>query len=102
MSDLLDSDLDEAVDAIGTSGLATESVVLAIYLFLREPADFEALMSVAITSGGDTDSVAAMAGNLFGAHNGLSRIPKKYVINVVDGKRMQTLAGDLGEKLGLS
>lgn len=83
--------IDELATQIGTSGLATESVVMALFAFLKEPHGFEALMCACVRNGGDTDSIASIAGNFFGALNGFSEIPIKYVINVQDSQGIQAL-----------
>ena len=81
--------VDTLADRINTSGLATESVVLALFAFLKEPEDFEQLMISCVRNGGDTDSIASIAGNFFGALNGFSAIPMKYVINLQNSQKMQ-------------
>ena len=86
--------IDELAERIGTSGLATESVVMALFAFLKEPNDFERLMVSCVQNGGDTDSIASIAGNFFGALNGFSAIPLKYVINLQDSQKIQKLADE--------
>lgn len=91
--------IDELADRIGTSGLATESVVLALFAFLKEPRDFEQLMISCVRNGGDTDSIASIAGNFFGALNGFSAIPLKYVINLQDSQKIQERVDKFAESL---
>ena len=47
-----------------------------------------------VRNGGDTDSIASIAGNFFGALNGFSAIPLKYVINLQDSQKIQKLADE--------
>lgn len=55
----------------GISPFATPSVLYALFAYLRSPADPEEVLRVAITVGGDVDTVAAMAGAMVGAAVGL-------------------------------
>ncbi len=92
---------DEPIDAlairIGTSGLADESVVLAMFAFLKEPFNFDKLMLSCVKNGGDTDSIASIAGNFYGALNGFSAIPKKYIINLQNSQELQSLVDEFAE-----
>ena len=99
-ADDLHKSIDELAEQIGTSGLATESVIMALFAFLKEPHDFEALMTSCVRNGGDTDSIASIAGNFFGALNGFSAIPIKYVINLQDSHKVLTLVDQFVEYVG--
>ena len=62
--------------ALGCGITARTSCVTALYLALRHlPQDFDALMRFAIACGGDVDTIAAMAGALWGAHRGGAALP---------------------------
>ncbi len=62
---LLDLRPEEALGLIRNSPLASETVPAAFYCFLKfEP---EEALIMAASSGGDTDSIASIAGSLFGA-----------------------------------
>lgn len=63
----------------GVSGYALHTVPVAILCWLRFPADARAAITEAILSGGDTDSVAAIAGGLVGAGAGTSSIPSTWL-----------------------
>ena len=54
---------------------ADKSVLTSVYCFLVAP-DFEETIIRAIRMGGDTDTIAAMAGALAGARHGLEAIPQ--------------------------
>jgi hypothetical protein len=58
---------------------ALESVPTAIACFARTPESYEATVSSAIFLGGDTDTIAAMAGALSGAWLGTARLPQRLV-----------------------
>lgn len=64
----------------GNRVLARESTFCAIYLAgigLDQP--FESLLKNARSCGGDVDSIAAMAGAIWGAANGSSKLPKNLL-----------------------
>jgi ADP-ribosylglycohydrolase len=67
-------DIDEALDrieaAVGTSMLAFESVPAAVGVFAAAGGDPFATVEAAVRIGGDTDTIAAMAGALAGALHG--------------------------------
>ena len=73
---------------------------MALFAFLKEPHDFEALMSACVRNGGDTDSIASIAGNFFGALNGFSAIPVKYVVNLQDSQKVQALVDRFVDLVG--
>ncbi|NPV61484.1 MAG: hypothetical protein HPY61_02460 [Methanotrichaceae archaeon] len=92
---MLDTDPSAALSLIGTSPEVSESVPAAFYCYLRfEPAD--ALVTAA-SSGGDTDSVASMAGALLGACHGTSWIPEGWLDLLEDRSRIEQLAADLAD-----
>jgi ADP-ribosylglycohydrolase len=57
-----------------TGAFALESVPAAIYAFLRSPDDPKQVLLTAANASHDTDTIAAMAGNLMGAWLGATRI----------------------------
>jgi poly(ADP-ribose) glycohydrolase ARH3 len=64
---------------LGNSLPAHRSVVTAIACFTTCPTSFERCVEKAIAQGDDTDTLAAMAGALCGAHLGVSGIPAPWV-----------------------
>ena len=58
---------------------ALHSVPTAIASFALTPESFEATISNVILLGGDTDTLAAMAGALSGAYVGAARLPRRLV-----------------------
>jgi poly(ADP-ribose) glycohydrolase ARH3 len=85
--------------ALGNRIEALHSVPTAIASFALTPESFEATISNVIFLGGDTDTLAAMAGALSGAYVGLSRLPKRLVGLLESSPKgrtyLQQLAGQL-------
>lgn len=81
------SKLEEAAQAQGPQDLARlgnriealHSVPTAIASFALAPESFEAIVGNVILLGGDTDTLAAMAGALSGAYLGAGRLPGHLV-----------------------
>ncbi len=77
----------------GISQYVFPSVLMALYAFLRERDDFRAVMSLVLRAGGDTDSVASMAGAICGSRVGCIGLPARlrrgvlhrdWLVNVAD------------------
>ena len=64
---------------IGTSSYVAEAVAAALYCFVCHPNDFSGAVQTAVNAGGDTDTIASMAGSLSGAHLGARRLPPELV-----------------------
>ncbi len=71
----------------GVSGFAPDSCAVALYAWLRHRGDFRETLVNAIACGGDTDSVAAMAGGLAGAETGEDGIPPAWITNLWEWPR---------------
>ena len=71
------------------------TVLAAFYVFLKSPRDYAATVVRALCAGGDVDTVAAIAGAISGAHNGVDAIPGHLVKTVKDSADIR----DLGAKL---
>ncbi len=83
----------DALRAIGTSPLAAETVPAAFYCFLKFSPE-EALV-MAASGGGDTDSIASMAGSLFGAAAGTAWIPERWLGPLEQKSRIMAAARGL-------
>lgn len=68
---------------------ATESVPVAVVIGSRA-GNFEEAVSIAVRCGGDTDTVAAMAGAVAGARFGATSIPPRWYDALEDGERGRT------------
>jgi poly(ADP-ribose) glycohydrolase ARH3 len=83
---------------LGSSADACASVAAALYSSLAHDR-FEAALRFAVRLGGDTDTVAAMAGAVAGARSGYRAIPTRWLEALEDGDRgrshVQTLIAPL-------
>jgi ADP-ribosylglycohydrolase len=68
----------------GISAFVTPSVVWSLYAFLRTPDDYWATVCTAIGVGGDTDTMAAIAGAISGARLGPPALPVELVERLND------------------
>lgn len=82
------------------SDLAPEAVGLAFGLFLTAKGDFTQAVLGAVNLGRDADTIAAIAGALCGAMQGLAHIPEKFRRNVqiIPGRCIRNIAGVRLEK----
>ncbi|MDC0165861.1 ADP-ribosylglycohydrolase family protein [Synechococcus sp. AH-558-M21] len=83
----------------GVSGFILPTTLVALHAWLSNSQDFEQTVTSCILCGGDTDTVAAIAGSLVGTHIGFKQIPKKLNRKIIDYpfsyKRLSLLAIDL-------
>lgn len=88
---------DAVADVIGTSVASQESVVAALVLAEHYAHDPLLALTTAAALGGDTDTVAAMAGAVLGAHHGLSAFPQAMLetIRSVNDLDLAPLVTDL-------
>ncbi len=68
----------------GISAFVTPSVVWSLYAFLHTPDDYWGTVCTAIGIGGDTDTMAAIAGAISGARLGPGALPARLVEQVND------------------
>ena len=95
VGELLDRKPEDALGVIRNSPLAAETVPAAFYCFLKfEP---EEALVMAASSGGDTDSIASIAGSLFGAALGTSWIPDRWLAVLEGRERIESAARGLSE-----
>lgn len=69
---------------LGVSAHVMPSVLWALYAFLRSPDSYWDTVCTAIRAGGDTDSMAAMAGALAGARLGKGALPEQILRQLTD------------------
>jgi len=84
---------------LGNSLPAHRSVVTAIACFSTCPTSFERCVESAISLGDDTDTLAAMAGALSGAHLGAGAIPGRFVEALERGPKGGPYIRQLAEDL---
>jgi ADP-ribosylglycohydrolase len=68
----------------GISAFVTPSVAWSLYAFLRTPDDYWTTICTAIAVGGDTDTMAAMAGAISGARGGAEALPQSLLAALND------------------
>ena len=86
----------ETVTLFGHGVRAADSVVTAIYAWLRHrDQSFEALLQFVIALGGDTDTIGAMAGALWGAAHGETALPPEPLAKLEDADRLRTAGAAL-------
>ena len=68
----------------GISAFVTPSVLWSLYSFLRSPDDYWETICTAIGVGGDTDTMAAIAGAISGARLGVSGLPRDLLAYLND------------------
>jgi ADP-ribosylglycohydrolase len=73
-----------AVEWRGISAFVVPSVAWSLYAFLRSPDDYWATVCTAIAVGGDTDTMAAMAGAMAGARLGPAVLPGHLLDRLTD------------------
>lgn len=84
---------------LGNSLPAHRSVVTAIACFTTWSDSFEGAVAAAITLGDDTDTLAAMAGALCGAHLGTAAIPTRWVEHMEGGPKGVSYLRHLADQL---
>lgn len=90
----------------GVSGYAYHSVPVALYGWLRHPADFRTAVAEVIRQGGDADTTGAIVGGIAGAGVGAAALPQDWTDGVVDVPRslawMRRLAARLAQRFPAS
>jgi poly(ADP-ribose) glycohydrolase ARH3 len=76
---------------------AQNSVPFAIFAFLRSPKSFEECLFYAVLSGGDRDTLGAMACGISGAYLGIDAIPEKWREKLENLTYIESLARRLAE-----
>ncbi|MGY1827590.1 ADP-ribosylglycohydrolase family protein [Blastococcus sp. SYSU DS0541] len=90
-----DADPAEVARQTGNGIAAHEAVGAALGAALRHPDDPLAAILFAVRMGGDTDTVAAIAGSIVGAWTGASAIPEGLLTRIEQRTRIQTVAARL-------
>jgi ADP-ribosyl-[dinitrogen reductase] hydrolase len=92
---LLDLRAEDALGLIRNSPLVSEVVPAAFYCYVKFPPE-EALIAAA-NGGGDSDSIASIAGALCGAYAGAAWIPERWLSCLEEKERLERAAGALAE-----
>lgn len=83
----------------GVSGYIHHTVPIALYCWLSAANDVRATVEHAVRLGGDTDTVAAIAGGLTGASVGAQGVPADWLAGLWEAPRSPRWIGRLGERL---
>jgi poly(ADP-ribose) glycohydrolase ARH3 len=94
-----EQDKAKVIAVLGNGIEAPRSVPTAIYCFLRQPQSYKDTVIYAISLGGDTDTIAAMAGAICGAYLGIEAIPSEWRAKLENREYIESLAEDLATKI---
>ncbi|MFO1512381.1 MAG: ADP-ribosylglycohydrolase family protein [Verrucomicrobiota bacterium] len=83
----------------GVTGYSLHVVPVAIYAWLRHPADFRTALISALECGGDTDTVGAILGAIIGASVGKRGIPEEWLDGIADWPRSVGFMERVGARL---
>jgi ADP-ribosyl-[dinitrogen reductase] hydrolase len=83
----------------GISGYVNQTVPAALYCWARSPHDFRECVESAVLLGGDTDTVAAIAGGVCGAQLGSDAIPRRWIEQLAEWPRTRDWIGQLARSL---
>ncbi|HSV15744.1 MAG TPA: ADP-ribosylglycohydrolase family protein [Tepidisphaeraceae bacterium] len=89
----------EISSVLGTGVSATEAVPMAIYCFVRHPDSFTHVIHDAVFIGGDTDTIASMAGAISGAFLGSHVIPTSWLGAVREERYTVAAVQDVADRL---
>ncbi|NWF78276.1 MAG: ADP-ribosylglycohydrolase family protein [Chloroflexi bacterium] len=90
-----EQDKAKVIAVLGNGIEAPRSVPTAIYCFLRQPQSYKDAVIYAISLGGDTDTIAAMAGAISGAYLGIDAIPPEWLAKLENKDYIESLAQKL-------
>ena len=90
---------DGNISSLGNSLEAENSVITAIVCFLHSPDSYEETISRAVSLGNETDTLAAMAGAISGAHLGVSAIPQNLLNMLENNDKGRDYIENLAERL---
>jgi ADP-ribosylglycohydrolase len=85
----------ENIHALGEGWVGDEALFIGLYCAVRYSEDIDSALIAAVNHRGDSDSTGAVAGNIVGAHLGMSGIPEKYTKDLELTDEILTLADDL-------
>jgi poly(ADP-ribose) glycohydrolase ARH3 len=90
-----EQDKARVVAMLGNGIEAPRSVPTAIYCFLKQPQSYKDTVIFAVSLGGDTDTIAAMAGAISGAYLGMEAIPSEWHTKLENREYIEVLAEKL-------
>ena len=84
----------EAVATLGEGWVGEEALAIAVYCAVAG-ASFEAAVLAAANHSGDSDSTAAITGNLLGAAGGRAAVPDAWIAGLVERPVIERVAAEL-------
>lgn len=90
---------EDSIAGFGSTLEAHRSVVTAIACFASSPESYVEVIARAVGLGDDTDTVAAMAGAISGAHLGVGALPKHLLALMENGPKGRDYIDELSKKL---
>jgi poly(ADP-ribose) glycohydrolase ARH3 len=90
-----EQDKARVVTVLGNGIEAPRSVPTAIYCFLRQPQSYKDTVIYAISLGGDTDTIAAMAGAISGAYLGIEAVSSEWRAKLENREYIEAMAEKL-------
>ena len=88
----------QAARSLGVSVAAHESVPAALLAYLLHQEDYAGTLRYAILMGGDTDTIAAMAGAISGARAGVGALPAGPLAKLENRQMLENLASRLYDR----
>lgn len=88
----------EAAEALGTQSAVNESMAFALFCFLTNPHAFVECILCAVSHGGDSGTIGAMAGAMAGAYLGAEAIPPLWQRRLENTQHIETLARELAAR----
>jgi len=88
-------DRQKVIHQLGHGIEAFNSVPTAIFAFLSHPQDFVSTVIYAVSLGGDTDTIASMAGAISGAYLGIDALPTEWLRRLENHDYISDLADRL-------
>ncbi len=89
----------ERVESLGEGWVAEEALAIAVYAALSHPEDQRAALVLAANHSGDSDSTAAICGNLLGAVLGEGALPGDWLEELEGREVITQLADDFARQL---
>ncbi|MFC1914074.1 ADP-ribosylglycohydrolase family protein [Chloroflexota bacterium] len=94
-------DKQKIVEQLGHGVEAFNSVPTAIFAFLANPQSFISTVTYAVSLGGDTDTIASMAGAISGAYLGIDAIPNEWLKQLENRDYIFSLARKLWQTMNM-
>ena len=92
----------ENIHALGGGWVGEEALAIALYCWLKYPADFDKALIASVNHSGDADSTGAILGNIMGAVFGYEAISRKWKENLELHDVILEIADDLCDDCRMS